>query len=304
MNNITLKQLKYFEALAKFKNFGRAAEQCSITQPALSLQIKELEIELGRALVERGPRRTHLTEFGQRFSERAAEILRAVDDLAALAKDGDTGLSGTLRLGVIPTIAPYLLPDLMQGIAGQFPDLSLSIRESLTQRLVQELAEGVLDVALVALPLNESGLHEEHLFSEPLLLVRASGLETSPVTEPHLLDSENLLLLEEGHCFREHSRSVCNLPAHNATNALAGSSLTTLVQMVAAGLGVTLIPEMARQVETFDKAVTVSRFTEPQPERKIGLVWRKTSPLAEHYRELGRLVKEKTLNKPHSDHGI
>lgn len=305
MRNITLKQLRYFEALSKMENFGRAADLCSVTQPALSLQIKELETELGQALVERGPRRTYLTPFGEKFAQRAGEILRAVDDLGDLAREAGEGMTGILRFGIIPTIAPYLLPQILQGVAGEFPDLTLKIRESMTQNLVQELQDGSLDVALVALPLNEPALHEEDLYSESLLLVRAAGLETSPVTEPHLLDNENLLLLEEGHCFREHSRAVCNLSVSNSSNALAGSSLTTLVQMVSAKLGVTLIPEMACQVETQNKAVAVSRFMEPQPQRRIGLVWRKTSPMTDHFRALGQIIAK--IGKQHqsaTDHTV
>lgn len=200
-------------------------------------------------------------------------------------------------------LPPIWLPRILQGVGKEFPDLTLQIRESLTQNLVQELQHGSLDVALVALPLHEPSLHEEDLFSEPLLLVRSKGLETSPVTEPQLLDSETLLLLEEGHCFREHSRAVCNLSVSTSSKTMAGSSLTTLVQLVAAELGVTLIPEMACHVETKDKAVAVSRFMDPQPQRRIGLVWRKSSPLTDQYRALGHIITQQAeLARETPDH--
>lgn len=292
MINLTLKQLRYFEALAQQQHFGRAAAFCSISQPALSVQIKEMETQLGRALFERGAREVRLTAFGAEISAKVRSILSAVDDLGDFARAGQEGFVGTLRLGVIPTIAPYLLPGLIGDLTRRYPRMDLHLRETLTARLVQELMEGGLDAAIVALPVSEPSLAELPLFSEDFLLVRPAAQANVPVPSREELREMRLLLLEEGHCFRDQALSFCQSDRGPVRHGLDGSSLATLVQMVGAGIGVTMIPEMARSVETRSAAVDCARFEGPQPSRKIGMIWRRTTPLAGQLQELAEVVRQ------------
>ena len=292
MNNLTLKQFRYFEALAQHGHFGRAAEACGITQPALSIQIKEMEEELGTQLFERGARQVRLTGFGEDCAGRIREILLAVDELGDLARASREGLAGRLRIGVIPTIAPYLLPRLIRALTGAHPGLDVHVRETLTPRLIQELAEGRLDTAILALPVSESWMTEVALFSEEFVLVRPGAEAGTPVPEPEELREMRLLLLEEGHCFRDQALSFCNIPSVLGRDGLDGSSLSTLVQMVGAGIGVTLIPEMAVEVETRSAEVSLARFEAQRPERVVGMVWRRTSPLAEQLTGVAGIVRQ------------
>ena len=292
MKNLTLKQLRYFDALARHAHFGRAAEICAISQPALSMQIKDLETELGSPLFERGAKEVRLTSFAETFHARVVEILRNVDELGELARAAQTGLAGRLRLGVIPTIAPYLLPRVISVVARQFPEVDLHVRETLTQRLLQELAEGALDAAIVALPISEPSLTETALFDEEFVLVRPQSDEGKPVPNAENLQKMRLLLLEEGHCFRDQALSFCSLPTAAPRDGLDSSSLSTLVQMVAAGIGVTLIPQMAVPVEARGALVDIARFAAPRPKRTIGMIWRKSNPLADRLAQLSASVKD------------
>ena len=291
MTNLTLKQLRYFEALSRHSHFGRAADDCAISQPALSVQVRELEASLGLSLIDRSARTVRLTDFGAQVAARARDILRAVDELGDMARAAQEGLSGRLRIGVIPTIAPYLLPDILSRLAKDYPDLDVHVRETLTQRLIAELLDGSLDAAIVALPISEPALTEFTLFSERLFLVRQAAAEDMPAPDRDALVNMRLLLLEEGHCFRDQALSFCSPRAVRRREGLDASSLSTLVQMVAAGLGVTLIPEMALGVEIRSAQVVVSELEEPQPIRTIGMVWRKTSPLAERFEGLANVVR-------------
>lgn len=292
MLNLTLRQLRYFEALARIGHFGRAAEDCAISQPALSMQIKELEEALGTPLIERGARQLRLTDFGELFVLRAREILRAVDELGDLARAAREEFSGRLRIGVIPTVAPYLLPTIIGRLAQLYPGLDLNLRETVTPKLLHELAEGRLDAAIVALPVSEPALTEVALFSEAFVLVRPAEEEGRPVPGPERLREMRLLLLEEGHCFRDQALSFCNMASARPRELLDGSSLATLVQMVGAGIGVTLIPEMAVPVETRSAAVSVAAFRDPQPSRTIGMIWRRTSPLDRQLRQIAEVVRD------------
>ena len=291
MNNLTLRQLRYFEALARHGHFGRAAEACAVSQPALSLQIKDLEESLGADLFERSPRQVRLTRLGDEFALRVREILRSVDELADLARASQSWLSGRLRLGVIPTVAPYLLPGIVGNLNRLHPGLDIHVRETLTAKLLRELSEGRLDAAIVALPVSEPTLTEAPLFAEEFLLVRPSEDALKPVPNIEMLKDMRLLLLEEGHCFRDQALAFCNMASSLPREVLEGSSLSTLVQMVGAGIGVTFIPEMAAAVETRSADVSLARFADPQPRRTIGMIWRRTSPLAGQLQHIADIVR-------------
>ncbi len=267
MTKITLRHLRYFDALATHGHFGHAAAASSISQPALSLQMKELEEILGAPLVERGPRSLRLTPLGETVAQRARDILRGVDEIQSLARASDGPLAGRLRLGVIPTVAPYLLPALIHRLAAALPALDLRPREAKTARLIADLTEGRLDAALVALPVSEPALTERPLFTEEFVLVRPLADADRPVPRPEHLREMRLLLLEEGHCFRDQALSYCRLSPTAPRELMEGSALSTLVQMVGAGIGVTLIPEMAVPVETRSAAVAVARLPDPRPRR-------------------------------------
>ncbi len=287
-----MRHLRYFEALARHGHFGRAAEDCAISQPALSLQIKELEDILGAQLVERGARRIRLTSLGEEFAIRAREILRSVDELGDLARASRGPLLGRLRIGVIPTVAPYLLPRVIKALMERHPGLELWPREAVTQKLIEDLENGRLDAAIVALPVSEPSLHEQALFEEEFVLVRPPADAGKPVPNPEMLREMHLLLLEEGHCFRDQALSFCKMSPSVARDVIQGSSLTTLVQMVGAGIGVTLIPQSAVAVETRSATVSIDRLPHPRPTRVIGMVWRKTNPMADQLEQVAEIVRE------------
>jgi LysR family hydrogen peroxide-inducible transcriptional activator len=290
MIQITLRQLRYFDALARHSHFGRAAAACAISQPALSMQIKELEEALGAQLIERGARQVRLTRLGEEAAQRVRDILRSVDELGDFARASRDRFAGRLRLGMVPTIAPYLLPPVIGDLTRTHPELDIRVREALTSKLIAELGEGRLDAAIVALPVSEPSLTEVPLFAEDFLLVRPGEDEGTPVPSREALREMRLLLLEEGHCFRDQALSFCNMQSSPPREVLDASSLSTLVQMVGAGMGVTLIPEMALAVETRRASVSVARFKDPQPSRTIGMIWRRTSPLAAQLLELSEVV--------------
>ncbi|KPF42110.1 hydrogen peroxide-inducible genes activator [Rhizobium sp. AAP43] len=292
MINFTLRQLRYFEALARHGHFGRAAEDCSISQPALSVQIRELEQALGTELFERAARQVRLSAFGEEFLTRVRDVLRSVDELGDLARAHQRQLQGRLRIGVIPTVAPYLLPAMISDLTRSNAGLDIHIRETVTPKLLQELSEGRLDTAIVALPVSEPGMTETPLFRENFVLVRPPEDEGKPVPNRDTLKEMRLLLLEEGHCFREQALSFCELGSARPREILDGSSLSTLVQMVGAGIGVTLIPEIALAVETRSAEVSIGRFEDPQPSRTIGMIWRKTSPIARQLTEVAEIVRQ------------
>ncbi|CUH84485.1 hydrogen peroxide-inducible genes activator [Thalassovita mediterranea] len=291
MNNITLRQLRYFEAVARLSHFGQAAEACAVSQPALSVQIKELEETIGAKLFERGARQVRLTRMGEEFAGRVQHILRSVDELGDLARAGRDRLVGRLRIGVIPTIAPYLLPSVVEVLARDHPDIDLRLRETITPRLIDELKEGSLDIAIVALPISEPAFKEVPLFEEEFVLVRPQRDADQPVPGPDRLREMRLLLLEEGHCFRDQALSFCAINRSAPRELLDGSSLSTLVQMVGAGIGVTLIPDMAVAVETRSANVAVAHFPDPAPKRQIGMVWRKSNPLTKELEQVAAAVQ-------------
>ncbi len=299
--NVTLRQLRYFKALAQDLHFGRAADRCAISQPALSVQIRELEDGLGLQLFERQPRALRLTSYGEAFEDRVRPILQSIDELGDWVATTQGAGFGRLRLGIIPTIAPYLLPNLISALHTADPNIDLHIRETVTPRLIDELSDGQLDAAILALPLDEPGLVETPVFSEEMVLVRPDKDTAAPPISVNDLAAHRLLLLEEGHCFRDQAMSFCNLNPNRRRDGLDGSSLSTLVQMVGAGIGITLIPEMAIEVETRSAAVCINRFVGVKPTRSIGVVWRATHPMETALNDLVETVRS-VAGRPQQTH--
>jgi len=286
----TLRQLGYLLSLAEHQHFGRAAEHCLVTQSTLSAGIRELETVLGTTLVDRGTRNAALTPMGERIVERAREVMRAAHALADDANAGTEPLSGLLRLGVIPTIGPYLLPRSLPSLRAQHPRLRLYLREDQTARLLGLLTRDRLDAAIIALPYALHELASYTLGQDPLLVACpqdhpfANGCDVDPAD----LAREPLLLLEDGHCLREHALTSCRLLPGQADGDLQATSLSTLVQMVANGLGVTLIPHLAVDVETRrEPGIVVRPIRGATPARELALVWRAGSPRASDLRLLG-----------------
>lgn len=289
---ISLKQLRYFDAVAREKHFGRAAEQCAVTQPALSMQIQDLEEQLGTQLLERGRRGVMLTASGRKIAERAAKVLTDVRDIVDFARHQGDVPSGRLHLGVIPSIAPYILPPLLPVLREQYPDLDLHLRETQTQHLVRELLDGQLDLLLLGLPVDDPRIETTALFNDRFLLATSKShpITASLRATPEMLEQDRLLLLEEGHCMRDQALAVCDLQRVGNLDTSGSSSLSTIVQMVANGLGITLLPELCLDVESRHGAINVIRFADPEPSRIIGLAWRRSSPRKQHFIELGRLI--------------
>jgi len=289
---ISLKQLRYFDAVAREKHFGRAAEQCAVTQPALSMQIQDLEQQLGTQLLERGRRGVMLTASGREIAERAAKVLTDVRDIVDFARHQGDVPAGVLHLGVIPSIAPYILPPLLPLLREQYPDLDLHLRETQTQHLVRELLDGQLDLLLLGLPVEDPHIETAALFDDRFLLATSKNHPTTASLRatPEMLERDRLLLLEEGHCMRDQALAVCDLQRVGNLDTSGSSSLSTIVQMVANGLGITLLPELCLDVESRHGAINVIRFADPEPSRTIGLAWRRSSPRKPHFVELGKLI--------------
>jgi LysR family transcriptional regulator, hydrogen peroxide-inducible genes activator len=258
------------------------------------MQISELEETVGLMLVERTRHGVQLTPKGREIADRGARILGDVRDLIAFARHSNKVLSGALRFGVIPSIAPYLLPPLLPLLREAYPDLELHLRETQTQPLTEELIEGKLDVLLLALPIKHPDLEQLKLFDDRFLLALPKDRKLSGRVRAtkEMIEHERLLLLEEGHCLRDQALTYCSLQQGDAVNTFGASSLATIVEMVSAGYGITLLPEMCLGVEARGRELTIIRFADPEPSRSIGLVWRTTSPRKDDFRELGRLVSK------------
>lgn len=290
----TLKQLRYLSALAAHRHFGKAAEACAITQPALSMQIRELEKDLGVDLVERRPGDVMLTETGLEVARRAEHVLAATRDLADFARHSGRPLTGRLRLGVIPTLAPYVLPQLLPVLQQRHTELRVELRETQTRVLMDELMRGALDTVLLALPVNERDIESLRLFDDPFLLAMPADdpLARAARVSSAEIDARRLILLEEGHCLRDQALAFCGTARHDMPAGLGATSLATVMQMVANGYGVTLVPKIAVGVEVRDERVKVLRFRDPEPARHIGLAWRRTSPRKVDFIALGQIVTE------------
>lgn len=290
---ISLRQLRYLEALATHLHFRKAAEAVAVSQPALSMQIKDLENELGVILVERQPNAVRLTREGGEITARARKVLADVQDLMDYAQQLAQPLAGPLRLGIIPSIAPYLLPKILPALGRSHPEMKLIVRETLTEVLTDELQRGKLDAVIVALPVDNPALYCEPLFLDRFLLARHTepGRDLRRRVAPSELEKESLLLLEEGHCLRNQALNYCkNLPSPEGTT-LGATSLATVMQMVAAGYGVTLLPEICADIEVRDSRVNLLRFEDPQPARTVGLAWRRSSPRRQDFETLVQTLK-------------
>lgn len=296
---ITLRQLRYLSALARHGHFGRAAEACSVTQPALSMQIRDLERELGVTVVERRPGEVMLTDVGREIARRGEDVLTASRDLVDFARQRSGLLRGRLTLGVIPSLAPYLLPRILPLLQTKFPELRLELRETQTRQLVDDIKSGMLDAAMLALPVVEADIASIALFEDLFLLAVPAG-DSRPATQRVAvgdIDQARLILLEDGHCLRDQALALCAGARGRGTATAAGtgfgaSSLATVMQMVASGYGVTLIPQIAADVERRDDRVKFLRLKNPEPGRSIGLVFRRTSPRKADFAALGEVVKE------------
>jgi len=290
----TLKQLQYLVALRTHGHFGRAAEACFVTQSTLSAGIKELESLIGVTLVERTRRVVRFTPLGERVAEKARRILRETEDLADMVRAAGKPLAGELRMGVIPTIAPFLLPTLLPRLREQWPDLKLYLREEPSQAACDALHRGKLDCVLLALPFACGEVDTAALFDDRLMVAfPPGGADKLPETVPaSAIDETKLLLLEDGHCLKDHALAACNRPELRAEASILGTSLHTLVQMVDNSLGLTLIPEMAVDAGILEGTNVVARRLDAEhPTRRIALVWRKGSPREKEFRLLAEALK-------------
>jgi len=291
---MNLRALKYFVKLAELKHFSKAANACFVSQPTLSTQVRKLEEELGVSLVERAPRHIMLTPIGEDIAHRAKHVLRDIEhmkDAARRSKDPETG---TIKLGIFPTLAPYLLPHVIPNIRKQYPDLRLQLAEEKTEDILNMLDQGRLDAGLLALPIEEHGMELEILFEEPFV---AAMPASHPLTEKQTisiedLEGEELLLLEEGHCLRQQALAVCALAGAHERVDFHATSMETLRQMVATNAGVTLMPVLSvKPPVASTENIALRPFVSPAPSRTIALVWRSSSPLGGFLRKLAKSLK-------------
>ncbi len=291
---MNLRDLEYLVAVGEHHHFGRAAEACNVSQPTLSTQLKKLEAELGIALIERSPRHVMLTSAGERVAERGRVMLDEAAAIRALARQATDPEGGTLRMGLFPTLAPYLLPHVVPAIHERYPNLELLLIEEKTEVVLDQLRSGRLDVGVLALPVTGESLHQQRLFTEDFVLAVPSGhplAATEGTVDPSVLAGEQVLLLEEGHCLRDQALSVCRLTGASERRGFRATSLETLRQMVAAGVGITLLPELAvRPPVPASDDVVLLRFGEPVPQREIAMLWRSTSVYQDLLPGMGELI--------------
>ena len=290
----TLKQLQYLVALQEEGHFGRAAESCFVTQSTLSAGLRELESLIGVTLVERTRRVVRFTPLGLRIADKARRVLREAEELSAMARAAGKPLSGELRMGVIPTIAPFLLPKLLPRLRSDWPDLKLYLREETSQAACDSLHRGQVDCVLLALPYGCGDVEAAELFEDRLYVAvppaLAGGLPDS--LTPAAIDEDKLLLLEDGHCLKDHALAACNRPELRAGAAMVGTSLHTLVQMVDNGLGLTMLPEMALNAGILSGTGVVARPLEAEhAARRIALIWRRNSPREKEFRLLAEALR-------------
>lgn len=292
----TLRQLEYLTAIEDTGSFSVAAGKCLVTQSTLSAGIKELESALKQKLVERGRRGASLTPFGMSVAESARRIFAETDRIVARSNALSAPLSGPLRLGVIPTVAPYLLPRILPALRADFPALELQLHEDTTERLLEELRRGRLDAALMAFPFDTPGMARQVLFREDFLVACPPGYPRPRTFGADDLNKEDLLLLEDGHCLRDHALLACNIQKAPARRAFSATSLPTLIQMVSHGFGITLLPEMAAGDGLLPAGLELSPFSSPAPGRDIGLAWVRGHPKTRDFELLGEAIEK--LQKP------
>lgn len=299
MLRLTLRQMQYFERLARLLHFRRAAEAVGVTQPALSAQIAEMEAQLGFKLFERGGGTVRLTAEAHALLPRIERILAEVEDLESIAWQGREALEGRFRLGVIPTVAPYMLPHLLPRLKAEFPALHLEVREAVTDTLVEETVNRRLDGFIAAEPLDEPRLEHRVLFEDPFYLAvpEAEAERIAPPVAEESMALERLMLLEDGHCMRAQALDICGRVKPVTMASYGATSLATLLHMVAHGLGVTLIPQMARAAAESMPGVRVLPFLDPAPSRTICLAWRKTNPRHADFAALSTVIAQ-TLAAP------
>lgn len=291
MNLPTIRQLQYLIAVVELRHFGQAAERCFVTQSTLSTGIQDLETLLGAKLLERTKRKVIPTQLGVELSDKARQLLGLAAEMVEMAQADDRPLTGRLRLGVIPTIGPFILPQVLPGIRQRFPDLKLFLIEDQTARLLERIATGDLDVAILALPYDIGNLESETFWSENfwVALPENHPLSAGGSIASQELPVDQLLLLEEGHCFRDHALAACHMGELRHSAAFQGTSLYTLIQMVAGGQGITFIPEMAVDSALMKQSnISFRPLSEQGPHRKISLVWR---PGFHHKRDLHLLAE-------------
>jgi len=291
---MNFRALQYFVKLAELKHFSKAAEACFVSQPTLSTQIRKLEEELDVSLVERAPRHIMLTPIGEDIAHRARHVLRDIELIKTAAQRSSNPATGTIKLGIFPTLAPYLLPHVIPVIRERFPELKLQLSEEKTEDILKMLDQGRLDAGLLALPVEDPGLEIEVLFEEPFVTAMPAN---HPLSEKKTiclkdLEGQELLLLEEGHCLRQHALAVCELAGAHERVDFHATSMETLRQMVASNGGVTLMPVLAVKppVPVTDN-IALRPFEPPAPSRTIVLVWRSSSPLGEFLRKLADSLK-------------
>jgi LysR family hydrogen peroxide-inducible transcriptional activator len=290
----SLKQLKYLCAVAEHRHFSKAAEACHVTQSTLSAGIQELESQLGVTIFERNKKNVLITQVGEQVLRQARLLLGNAEDLVAIARASQAPLSGDLRLGVIPTIGPFLLPKMLSDLRADYPELKLFLKEGLSADLFVRLQQGELDLVLLALPYSLPDMRVESLFRDDfeLLLPPGHPLKKVPVVQQRQLQGEKLLLLEEGHCLRDHALEACKLESAQLDLVYQGTSLHTLVEMVANGLGVTLLPDIAVKAGILGKTgLEIKSFKDDKVAREIGLAWRETDPRQQDYLALAGFIR-------------
>ncbi len=291
----TLKQLQYLIALKEHGHFGRAAESCFVTQSTLSAGIRELETLIGATLVERTRRVVRFTALGDRIVEKAYRVLREAEELADIAQAAGKPLSGDLRMSVIPTIAPFLLPRLLPHLRREKPDLKLYLREETSQAAIESLRHGNADCVLMALPFATGDVECAPLFDDRLYVAFPEGdpRDPPPSIAPEMIDESRLLLLEDGHCLKDHALAACNRPELRAEATMMGTSLHTLVQMVDNGLGLTLLPQMAIDGGILEHTrINARPLSSGNASRQIALVWRKASPRKKEFSMLADILRD------------
>ena len=289
----TIKQLQYLVALRDYGHFGKAAESCFITQSTLSASLRELETLVGVTLVERTRRVVRFTPLGQRIAEKARRVLREAEELADMARAEGLPLTGELRMGVIPTIAPFLLPAILPRLRARWPELKLFLRKEASQAACDALHRGLLDCVLLAAPYACGEVEMMELFEDELLIAFPPGEDPPATIAAHAIDEHRLLLLEDGHCLKDHALAACNRPQLRAEARMLGTSLHTLVQMVDNGLGLTLVPQMAVSAGILaGTGIVTRRLDADRSSRRIALAWRKGSPRAAEFRLLGEALIE------------